>query len=166
MSPGELAIIHAENQEKNEEGRSAGFPRTLSLATTGVWRVRARVGGQTVAGNMARVANRQDHGERGGVEDLDACVENPDSQSTAVVPGLQEAILFLPRGESGMEPATERDLRPIVAEADWGEAKAGEIAPRDTGSIRNSHRRPPDPQNRSNQFLFLNYFGRLADHNN
>ena len=34
-------------------------------------------------------------------------------------PDIQEAILFLPRVESGSDPVTERDLRAIVAVPDW-----------------------------------------------
>ena len=37
-----------------------------------------------------------------------------------LAPEIQEVILFLPRVESGRDPITERDLRPIVAEVDWG----------------------------------------------
>ena len=33
--------------------------------------------------------------------------------------GIQEAILFLPRVESGRDPITERDLLSIVAVANW-----------------------------------------------
>jgi hypothetical protein len=31
-----------------------------------------------------------------------------------------EALLFLPRVEKGRDPVTERELRAVVAEADWG----------------------------------------------
>ena len=37
-----------------------------------------------------------------------------------LAPDIQEAVLFLPRVESGKDPITERDLRPIAALADWG----------------------------------------------
>jgi len=37
-----------------------------------------------------------------------------------LAPDIQEAVLFLPRVESGKDPLTERDLRPIAALADWG----------------------------------------------
>ena len=37
-----------------------------------------------------------------------------------LAPDIQQAILFLPVVECGREPVTERDLRPIAAEADWG----------------------------------------------
>jgi len=37
-----------------------------------------------------------------------------------LAPDIQEAILHLPCVESGRELLTERDLRPIVAEVDWG----------------------------------------------
>lgn len=36
-----------------------------------------------------------------------------------LAPDIQEDILFLPPTESGKDPITERDLRPIAAEADW-----------------------------------------------
>ena len=32
---------------------------------------------------------------------------------------IHEAILFLPPIESGKDPVTEKDLRPVVAEVDW-----------------------------------------------
>jgi hypothetical protein len=38
-------------------------------------------------------------------------------------PDIQEAILLLPRVESGRDPVTESDLRPISAEADWGKQR-------------------------------------------
>lgn len=37
-----------------------------------------------------------------------------------LAPDIQEEILFLPRLESERDPVTERELRPIVAEVDWG----------------------------------------------
>jgi hypothetical protein len=37
-----------------------------------------------------------------------------------LAPDLQETILTLPRTTSGRDPATERQLRRVVAEADWG----------------------------------------------
>jgi len=37
-----------------------------------------------------------------------------------LAPDIQEAILFLPRVERGKDPVTERDLRALVAEVDWG----------------------------------------------
>ena len=37
-----------------------------------------------------------------------------------LAPDIQEAMLFLPRIERGRDPVTERDLRPIAAEVDWG----------------------------------------------
>ncbi|MEQ8785091.1 MAG: hypothetical protein RIC55_02290 [Pirellulaceae bacterium] len=37
-----------------------------------------------------------------------------------LAPDIQEEILFLPATERGMDGVTERDLRPIVTEADWG----------------------------------------------
>ena len=38
---------------------------------------------------------------------------------TLLAPDIQEAILFLPRVRQGRDPIVERDLRPIVATADW-----------------------------------------------
>jgi hypothetical protein len=40
-----------------------------------------------------------------------------------LAPDIQEAILHLPRVESGRDPVTERDLRPIAAVADWGKQR-------------------------------------------
>ena len=37
-----------------------------------------------------------------------------------LAPDIQEAILFLPPVESGRDPVTERELRVIVAEVEWG----------------------------------------------
>ena len=37
-----------------------------------------------------------------------------------LAPDIQEAILFLPVVESGREPVTERDMRSIAEEGDWG----------------------------------------------
>jgi len=36
-----------------------------------------------------------------------------------LAPEIQEALLYLPRVEAGSDPITERDLRPVAAEADW-----------------------------------------------
>jgi hypothetical protein len=36
-----------------------------------------------------------------------------------LAPDIQEALLFLPRTQSGRDPVTEHDLRPIAAIADW-----------------------------------------------
>jgi len=36
-----------------------------------------------------------------------------------LAPDIQEDLLFLPRVAEGRDPITERDLRPIAAEADW-----------------------------------------------
>jgi hypothetical protein len=36
-----------------------------------------------------------------------------------LAPDIQEAILFLPPVERGRDPVSERNLRPIVAVADW-----------------------------------------------
>lgn len=40
-----------------------------------------------------------------------------------LAPDIQEALLFLPRTLSGRDPITERGLRPLTAEADWGEQR-------------------------------------------
>ena len=40
-----------------------------------------------------------------------------------LAPDIQEAILFLPRTLSGRDPITERKLRPLIAESDWGEQR-------------------------------------------
>ena len=37
-----------------------------------------------------------------------------------LAPDIQEALLFLPRVESGADPVCERRLRVIVREVDWG----------------------------------------------
>jgi hypothetical protein len=39
-------------------------------------------------------------------------------------PDIQEAILALPRVESGRDPITERELRPIAAIPDWRKQRA------------------------------------------
>ncbi|MCA9109912.1 MAG: hypothetical protein KDA52_08205 [Planctomycetaceae bacterium] len=36
-----------------------------------------------------------------------------------LAPDIQESILFLPRVESGKDPITERNIRPIAAIPDW-----------------------------------------------
>ncbi len=36
-----------------------------------------------------------------------------------LAPEIQEALLLLPPVESGRDPITERELRPIAAEVDW-----------------------------------------------
>ena len=36
-----------------------------------------------------------------------------------LAPDIQEALLFLPAVETGRDPVTERELRAVVAEADW-----------------------------------------------
>ncbi len=41
-----------------------------------------------------------------------------------LAPELHEALLFLPRTVSGRVPVTERDLRAISAEVDWGRQRA------------------------------------------
>jgi hypothetical protein len=40
-----------------------------------------------------------------------------------LAPDIQEALLFLPRIESGKAPIHERLLRPIAAEIDWGKQR-------------------------------------------
>jgi hypothetical protein len=40
-----------------------------------------------------------------------------------LAPDIQEEVLFLPRVLRGRDPITERDLRAIVAEADWSEQR-------------------------------------------
>ena len=40
-----------------------------------------------------------------------------------LAPEIQEAILFLPTTSRGRDPITERDLRPIVVVAEWGEQR-------------------------------------------
>ncbi len=47
-----------------------------------------------------------------------------------LAPDIQEAILFLPETPQGTDPITERHLRPIAAEADWGQQRAmwGELS--------------------------------------
>jgi len=37
-----------------------------------------------------------------------------------LAPDIQEELLLLPVVERGSDPVTERDVRPIVAERDWG----------------------------------------------
>ena len=37
-----------------------------------------------------------------------------------LAPDIQEELLHLPRVKIGKDPITERDLRPIAAEVDWG----------------------------------------------
>lgn len=41
-----------------------------------------------------------------------------------LAPDIQESILDLPPVESGRDPVTERELRPIAAEIDWGVQRA------------------------------------------
>ncbi|HMN97574.1 MAG TPA: hypothetical protein PKC43_06495 [Phycisphaerales bacterium] len=41
-----------------------------------------------------------------------------------LAPDIQEAILALPRVESGRDPITERELRPIAAIPDWRKQRA------------------------------------------
>jgi hypothetical protein len=42
-----------------------------------------------------------------------------------LAPDIQEAILFLPRIERGCEPFTERELKPVAAQEDWGRQLRG-----------------------------------------
>jgi len=42
---------------------------------------------------------------------------------TRLAPGIQEALLFLPRTVAGRAPVTERDLRAVAAEVEWGRQK-------------------------------------------
>ena len=37
-----------------------------------------------------------------------------------LAPNIQEALLFLPPVESGKDAVTEREMRAVVAEVDWG----------------------------------------------
>lgn len=41
----------------------------------------------------------------------------------SLAPDIQEAILYLPRAETGREPVTERELRVIVRELAWDTQK-------------------------------------------
>jgi hypothetical protein len=41
-----------------------------------------------------------------------------------LAPSIQEEILFLPRVTNGRDPITERDLRAVAAETDWGRQRA------------------------------------------
>jgi hypothetical protein len=43
---------------------------------------------------------------------------------TLLAPDIQEALLFLPPVQSGRDPITERDLRPIAAEPNWARQRA------------------------------------------
>ena len=42
---------------------------------------------------------------------------------TLLAPDIQEALLFLPRVETGKPPIHEKMLRPISAEVDWGKQR-------------------------------------------
>ena len=42
---------------------------------------------------------------------------------TLLAPDIQEAILFLPTIKQGPDRITERDLRPLAAEPDWGKQR-------------------------------------------
>lgn len=39
---------------------------------------------------------------------------------TLLAPDIQEALLCLPRVVEGNDPVTEKELRPVVGEVDWG----------------------------------------------
>jgi hypothetical protein len=39
---------------------------------------------------------------------------------TLLAPDIQETLLFLPRVVGGKDPVTEKELRPVVAEVEWG----------------------------------------------
>ena len=45
-----------------------------------------------------------------------------------LAPDIQEALLFLPRVERGRDPVTERELRSVVAEVDWGRQRGQLLA--------------------------------------
>ena len=55
-----------------------------------------------------------------------------------LAPGIQEALLFLPRVESGDDPIYERRLRGIACEVDWG-------VQRELWEIQSSGRRTSSP---------------------
>ena len=40
-----------------------------------------------------------------------------------LAPDIQEAILTMPAPESGRDPVTEKQLRPVAAEIDWGKQR-------------------------------------------
>ena len=40
-----------------------------------------------------------------------------------LAPNIQEAILTMPMPEDGRDPVTERQVRPVAAELDWGEQR-------------------------------------------
>jgi len=40
-----------------------------------------------------------------------------------LAPDIQEHIIFLPTYASGRAPLTDREVRPIVAEPDWGKQR-------------------------------------------
>jgi len=41
-----------------------------------------------------------------------------------LAPDIQEALLFLPRTQSGRDAVTEHDLRPVAAQPDWEHQRA------------------------------------------
>jgi len=40
-----------------------------------------------------------------------------------LAPDIQEAILTMPAPESGRDPVTEKQLRPVAAMLDWGQQR-------------------------------------------
>lgn len=40
-----------------------------------------------------------------------------------LAPDIQEAILMMPAPESGRDPVTEKQLRPVAAQLDWDEQR-------------------------------------------
>jgi hypothetical protein len=40
-----------------------------------------------------------------------------------LAPDIQEELMLLPLVTSGKDPVTERDMRPITAEVDWGKQR-------------------------------------------
>jgi len=55
-----------------------------------------------------------------------------------LAPDIQEAILDLPPVTEGRDPVTERDIRGIAAEVDWGRQRAiwGAVAPSMRAEVR------------------------------
>ena len=64
---------------------------------------------------------------------------------TLLAPDIQEAILFLDPVVKGRDPLTERDLRPLVAEPDWGRQRAlWNLLPAQGGRAANQSELPLD----------------------
>ncbi len=59
-----------------------------------------------------------------------------------IAPDIQEAVLHLPRTESGRDAVTERDLRPIAGMVSWNRQrrKWKQIQSRDSAQITRTHR--------------------------